>query len=109
LLGHSMGGGGALHLAATYPQVWTGLACLAPSFNGKYSSLDDLKHLPVYVVTGDKDRLVPVRKIRRLVEEMKQLNMDVIYQEIKGGRHFRTITHNPKMIAEVFDFFDQNQ
>ena len=63
----------------------------------------------MYVVTGDKDRLVPVRKIRRLVEEMKQLNMDVIYQEIKGGRHFRTITHNSEMIAEVFDFFDQNQ
>jgi predicted peptidase len=109
LLGHSMGGGGALHLAATYPQIWTGLACLAPSFNGKYSSLDGLKNLPVYVVTGDKDRLVPVRKVRRLVEEMKQLNMDVVYQEIKGGRHFRTITHNPEMIAEVFDFFDQNQ
>jgi len=36
LLGHSMGGGGALHLAATYPQIWTGLACLAPSFSGKY-------------------------------------------------------------------------
>ena len=109
LFGHSMGGGGALHLAATYPDVWTGLACMAPSFQGTFSSLENLKHLPVFVVTGDKDRLVPVRDVRRWVDEMRLLNMDVLYNEIEGGRHFGTITRNPDMIAEVFDFFDQHE
>lgn len=107
LLGHSMGGGGALHLAATYPDEWAGLACLAPAFYGELSSLEHLKHLPACVVTGDKDRLVRVKDVRRLVDEMKRLNMDVLYKEISGGRHFRTITHNPEMIAEVFDFFNR--
>ena len=109
LLGHSMGGGGALHLAATYPDVWTGLACLAPSFYGEVSSFEYLKHLPAFVVTGDKDRLVRVEEVRRLVDAMKRLNMDVRYKEIKGGRHFGTITRNPELMAEVFNFFDQHE
>jgi predicted peptidase len=107
LLGHSMGGGGTLHLAATYPDKWAGIACLAPSFQGGFSKLDALKHLPVSVVTGDSDRLVPVRGVRRWVDEMKSRKVDVSYKEIKGGRHFLTIARNPKMIAEVFDLFDK--
>ena len=35
--------------------------------------------------------------------------MNVQYNEIKGGRHFRTITLNPDMISEVFDFFNEHQ
>ena len=107
LLGHSMGGGGALHLAATYPDKWAGIACLAPSFQGEFSKLDALKELPVSVVTGDSDRLVPVRGVRRWVDEMKSRKIDVSYTEIKGGRHFLTIIRNPKMIAGVFDLFDK--
>jgi len=112
LLGHSMGGAGALHLASTYPNEWAGLACLAPAFQsyqGSYSNLQNLKHLPVYVVTGDKDRLVPVRTVRPWIKEMKMLNMNVQYNEIKGGNHFRTIARNPDMISEIFDFFDEHQ
>lgn len=108
LLGHSMGGGGALHLAATYPDQWTGLACLAPSFQGSVTQLEQLKHLPVLVVTGDKDRLVRVKDVRRWVDAMKRLKMDVVYDEIEGGGHFGSIARNPEMIAEVFDFFNQH-
>ena len=56
---------------------------------------------------GDKDRLVPVRTIRSWVKEMEQLNMNVKYNEIKRGRHFRAIARNPKMISDVFDFFEE--
>ena len=107
LLGHSMGGGGALHLSATYPDLWAGLACLAPSFRGPLSKIEKLKHLPTLVITGDKDRLVPVKDVRRWVNEMKLLKMDLFYEEIKGGNHIRSIARNPKMIEKVFDFFDQ--
>ena len=108
LCGHSMGGGGALHLAATYPDQWAGLACLAPSFQGPVAQLETLKHLPVFVITGDKDRLVRVADVRRWVDAMQLLKMDVVYDEIKGGGHFGSITRNPEMIAEVFDFFKQH-
>jgi poly(3-hydroxybutyrate) depolymerase len=107
ILGHSMGGGGALHLAVTYPHEWSGIGCLAPSFQGHPSQLKKAKHIPAIVVTGDKDFLVPVEGVRRWIDEMKLLKMDVTYKEIKGGRHFRTISRNPEMIADVFEFFDK--
>lgn len=107
LLGHSMGGGGALHLAGAYPDIWSGLAALAPSFQAPLDRIEKLKHLPAMVVTGTRDFLVPVRTVRRLVEKMKALKMAYHYKEIQGGNHFLTITRNPAMIAEVFDFFDK--
>jgi len=109
LLGHSMGGGGALHLGATYPDLWAGLACLAPAYYGELSELETLKRMPVIVVTGEDDALVPVENVRRLVGQMKAFKIDHHYKEIQGGRHFLTITRNPEMIAEVFDFFDQSK
>ena len=111
IAGHSMGGAGALHLASTYPDKWAGIACLAPAFHsyaGNFSNLNNLKGLPVYVATGDKDRLVPVRSVRSWVKEMEQLNMNIKYNEIKRGRHFRAIAKNPEMISDVFDFFERN-
>lgn len=107
LMGHSMGGGGAMYLASKYPDIWSGLACLAPAFQKQSTKLENAKHLPVYVTTGDRDFLVPVRGVRRWVDEMKSLKMDVHYKEIKGGNHFHTITRNPEMISEVYDFFDR--
>lgn len=109
LMGHSMGGGGTFHLGATYPGVWAGLAPLSPAIYGKTSLLEKLKHIPTMVVTGDKDRLVKVTDVRRWVSKMKALKMDHRYKEIAGGTHVRSITANPKMIAEVFDFFEDKR
>ncbi len=106
LMGHSMGGGGTIYLGATYPDLWAGLAPLAPALMGSTSILKKLKHIPVTVVTGDQDQLVRVEDVRRWVAAMKELKMDHRYNEIAGGNHGGTITRNPKMIAEVFGFFD---
>jgi hypothetical protein len=59
------------------------------------------------VATGDKDRLVPLRTVRSWVKEMKQLNMNIKYNEIRRGRHFQAIARNPEMISHVFDFFEE--
>ncbi len=106
LMGHSMGGGGTMHLGHTYPKIWAGLAPLAPALMGSRSVLKKIKHIPIMVVTGEKDRLVRVASVRRWIEKMKEFGNDYIYNEIKGGNHFGTIFNNPKMIAEVYDFFD---
>ena len=45
---------------------------------------------------------------RKWVDEMKALKMDYQYDEIKGGDHILSITANPEMIGEVFDFFDRH-
>jgi hypothetical protein len=33
--------------------------------------------------------------------------MNVKYNEIKRGRHFRAIARNPEMISDIFDFFEE--
>ncbi len=104
-----MGGAGTMHLGVTYPDIWAGLAPLAPALDNRTSRLAKIKHLPVYMVTGDKDRLVKVASVRRWVEAMKQLEMDHRYVEIAGGHHVRSIARNPDMIRGMFDFFDQKR
>lgn len=106
LMGHSMGGAGTVHLGATFPELWAGLAPLAPALDQDTSRLEAMKHIPVHMVTGDADRLVPVKKVRAWVEQMKKLEMDLTYVEIAGGDHVLAITRNAQMIAGVFDFFD---
>ena len=107
LMGHSMGGAGTVYLGSKYAETWAGLAPLSPALDGRLEMLESMKELPVMVVTGDRDRLVPVQNVRRWVDRMKELEMAVEYKEIERGDHVRVITQNPEMIAEVFDFFDK--
>lgn len=107
LTGHSMGGAGTVYLGATRKGMWAGLAPLAPALGGPMDLLEKLGTTPVYVVMGDKDRMVPVVTVRKWVEEMKRLEVPVTYEEIADGDHVRVISQNEQMIGRVFDFFDE--
>lgn len=107
LMGHSMGGAGTVYLGATRKGMWAGLAPLAPALGGTMELLEQLGTTPVYVVMGAKDRMVPVRTVRKWVEEMKRLEVPVTYEEIADGDHVRVISQNEEMIGRVFDFFDE--
>src|SRR5262249_6130490 len=87
LIGHSMGGAGTWHLGAKYAELWAGLAPIAPAGFGKLSGVDKIKHIPVIVVQGDADKLVPAAGTRKWVDRMKELNMTYEYLEISGGGH----------------------
>ena len=50
LMGHSMGGGGTWHLGLKYPDIWAGLAPIAPAIFKKPDELEKIKHIPVIVV-----------------------------------------------------------
>jgi poly(3-hydroxybutyrate) depolymerase len=106
LMGHSMGGGGTIYLGGAYPSIWAGIAPMAPAVFFDSSILKKMKKVPVYIVTGELDRLVPVGSVRRWVKEMEELEMDCKYNEIRGGDHANSITNNPEMIALIYDFFD---
>jgi alpha-beta hydrolase superfamily lysophospholipase len=77
-----------------------------------YSDPDGLKaivKMPVIVVQGDKDVLVPVDGTRRWVAKMEELGMKHKYIEIAGGNHIQSISRNPTMIAEVFAFLNEQK
>lgn len=106
LFGHSMGGGGALHLAMTHPQLWAGVAPVAPAIYSSPDGLRTMQHVPVIVIHGDQDRLVNVGISRRWTGMMEQLGMRHRYIEIAGGDHTAIIARSPDNMRAIFDFFD---
>ena len=104
LLGHSMGGGGTWHLGTKYPDVWAGLAPIAPAAFGQPTGLDKLKNVPVIVVQGDNDTLVRPEGTRRWVAKLKELNVPHEYLEIAGAGHGDVIT---KGMPQIFEFFEK--
>ena len=103
LYGHSMGGGGSLHLATKFPKLWAGFAVVAPASDVRRLKLDVAKHIPAVVIHGTKDRLVPAQVSRRLVEMMKELEIPHKYIEVKDGDH-RTIAW--QYFDEIFQFWN---
>lgn len=105
LYGHSMGGGGAIYLGAKYPEIWAAIAPMAPAIPSVRIDLEKVKHIPVFMVHGDKDRVLPVEAARRWVGKLKKAGVPHRYIEVEGGDHV-TVAFN--YFEEIFDFFEQN-
>ena len=105
LLGHSMGGGGALHLAMKYPSIWAAIAPIAPAVPRRSDGLIHAKHIPAIVIQGDRDVLVPVSGTRRWIAKMKQLGITHKYIEVAGGDHIFVAF---RYFREIFEFFNHH-
>jgi predicted peptidase len=103
LMGHSMGGAGTFHLAVKHPGNWAAVAAIAPAaFRLQPSSLGAIPAMPVIVVHGDADTVVPVTVSRTWVEYMKSQKMTHTYLEIAGGDHGNVIGTG---MPDIFKFF----
>ena len=104
LMGHSMGGAGTLYLAIKYPQRWAAVVALAPAaFAVDREGLGKIPKMPVMLVHGDMDTVVPVTVGRAWAEAMKSIPMkDYQYIEVPGGDHGTVIGSHQ---AELFAFF----
>ena len=106
LMGHSMGGAGTFHLAVKHPDNWAAIAAIAPAaFRLQPSSLAAIPRMPLIVVHGDADTVVPVSVSRTWVEFMKQQQMTHTYLEIAGGDHGNVIGTS---MPDIFKFFAQH-
>ena len=103
VMGHSMGGAGALYLAMKYPQRWAAAVAIAPAaFRVDTDGLSKVPRMPFMIVHGDMDTVVPPAVGRAWVEAMKTLKIDHRYIEVPGGDHGSVITSHQ---AEIFAFF----
>lgn len=103
VMGHSMGGAGTLYLAIKYPQRWAAAAAIAPAaFSVDKEGLSKIPKMPMMVVHGDMDTVVPTSVGRAWVDAMKALNMNYQYIEVPGGDHGSVISSHQ---AEIFAFF----
>ena len=108
LMGHSMGGAGALYLGPKYADQWTAVASMAPAaFLMQPESLAPVKDkMPLFLAHGDADTVVPVDIGRRWAKTATELNMkDFKYLELPGADHGTVITQS---MPEIFKFFKEH-
>jgi predicted peptidase len=90
LLGQSMGGAGALYLGIKHRDIWAAVGASAPAIRTNLHTPDELepaRHVPMILVHGDADALVPVANTRPWAEKMKALEMTYEYRELRGVGH----------------------
>jgi hypothetical protein len=88
LTGSSMGGGGALWMGLTRPDVWAAVAPLcAAVIPGSEALAGNALHLPIRLFHGEQDPLVPVESSRQWQKRLLDLGVPVDYVEFPGARH----------------------
>lgn len=108
LWGHSMGGAGTYHIAVNNPQLFAGLAVAAPAPRADLSPtvLQAIRDVPILVLHGTEDELVPVELTRRWVAGMRAVGMPHIYVELNGEDHTVFIASNRENMRKIVNFFD---
>jgi poly(3-hydroxybutyrate) depolymerase len=107
LMGHSMGGAGALFLGPKYVDQWAAVASMAPAaFLMQPESLAPVKDkMPLLLAHGDADTVVPIDVGRRWAKTATDLKMkDFKYMELPGADHGTVITQS---MPEIFKFFKE--
>jgi len=101
LMGHSMGGAGAMYIGEKYAPIWAAVACLAgfgsPDPKGK------LKDTPLYFTAGSQDTLGASG--RTITEQLKAAGLDVQWKEMLGLDHGGIIAG---AMPDVFKFFNEH-
>jgi predicted peptidase len=103
LAGHSMGSGGAWHLAARYPERWAAVAPMSgPFLDREFYPFDSIRELPIFITegTGAEPSLVGSRALRDYFEEDGGFTFE--YLEVDGN-HGSMI---PMVWPSIFEFFD---
>jgi poly(3-hydroxybutyrate) depolymerase len=106
LMGHSMGGAGTLFLASRYASNWAAVAAIAPGEVRMELDMESILAkltMPVLVIQGDADTVVPVENTSRWIGAMKARKTTYKYNEVPGGDHDSVIATG---MPDVFEFFN---
>jgi len=108
LMGHSMGGAGALFLGQKHASEWAAVAAIAPAaFLMQPREKEILAgmqqaHVPVMITQGDQDTVVPPDNTRTWAAAMNDLKMPHEYIEMAGRDHGSIIGDS---MPDIFRFF----
>jgi dienelactone hydrolase len=104
LMGHSQGGGGARHIAEKYPDIWAGVALLAPAlFDVQLTKDSRILKVPLMLAVGDKDTLI--NSVQAFSAQLDALQVPHVYKVFPGLDHGTIIMGS---MPEVFRFFPQH-
>ncbi len=104
LTGFSSGGHGVWYMAIRYPSLFAavnpvGAECPLPYL------LINLEHVPVYIIHGLRDMVIPVEAARDACSRLEKLNYRVVYKELPDLKHQFPVSKT----GEVLDWFRTNK
>jgi len=103
LAGHSMGSGGAWHLAARYPERWRAVAPMSgPFIDATTYPFDLIRRLPIFMTEGT-GATPSLEGSRALAKFMRGGNFVFEYLEVDGN-HGSMV---PMVWPRVFEFFNR--
>jgi predicted esterase len=106
LMGHSLGGGGALHMGEKYADKWAAVAPLAPAaFGFQWTAESKLKNVPLLIMQGEADTTVRPASSQALADQLKALNFQCEIKIMPGMDHGSIIAG---AMPDVFKFFDKH-
>jgi pimeloyl-ACP methyl ester carboxylesterase len=106
LMGHSLGGGGALHLGEKYADKWAAVAPLAPAaFGFEWTAQSKLKNVPLLIMQGEADTTVRPASSQALADQLKALNFQCEIKIMPGLDHGTIIAG---AMPDVFNFFSKH-
>jgi predicted esterase len=106
LMGHSLGGGGALHMGEKYADKWAAVAPLAPAaFGFEWTAQSKLKNVPLLIMQGEADTTVRPASSQALADQLKALNFQCEIKIMPGLDHGTIIAG---AMPDVFKFFSQH-
>ena len=109
LVGHSMGGRGAISMGSRYSDIWAAVAAMCPSVAlGASLPVDEGRHTPTLIVYGSADLITPAAGIRSWVDNARRAGMNIDSIELSGATHAWPM-HRPKTIAVIFDFLSNQE
>ncbi len=100
LTGFSSGGHGVWYFALRYPSLFAAINPIAAECPLPYL-LVNLEHVPVYIIHGSRDTVIPVEAARDAGSRLEKLNYTVVYKELSELKHQFPVNE----IAKVLDWF----
>ena len=105
LAGHSMGSGGAWHLAARYPERWRAVAPMSGPFVDRDTyPFERIKRLPIFMTEGT-GATPSLEGSRVLARYMREGGFAFEYLEVDGN-HGSMV---PMVWPRIFDFFNRHK
>ena len=111
LMGHSMGGAGALFLGQKYTDIWAAVAAIAPAAFMMMQNSDEILKpmkdagIPVMIIQGGKDTVVAPNFTHKWRDSLEKLKMKHEYMEIPDDDHGTVIGDS---MPDIFRFFAKN-
>jgi dienelactone hydrolase len=106
LMGHSLGGGGAMYMGEKYADKWAAVAPLAPAaFGFEWTEGSKLKNVPLLIMQGGDDTTVRPASSQALADQLRALNFQCEIKIMPGLDHGTIIAG---AMPDVFAFFSKH-